>query len=644
MQLRRHHHLTTWLVVSSILSLAALSGLLRRGQDSLVDLLFTPKDPPGNIVIVEINESSINTTGQWPWPRVVFGELVQKLQEAAVIGIDVNFKELSHLGSSDDAAFADAIASSKPPVVLTAEMQSDGRLASPIAPLAQHAQEGFPNLVLGQDGIARVIRYVKNGNRSFALRISQLYQERTNSPAITTIPNGLTRIDFRGPDRTFALVSALEVRQGRIPSSFFKDKIVLIGATARDLQDFHHTPMGIISGVEVQASIITTLLNQHFFTSSTVTTIWLIILLSAFVIALGMRIKRLRVYLPTLLTIFVVYNVIAFISFDRYVILDLLYPNLAIFGSAIASITVQYFFAHREKKFIQETFGRYLAPQVISELLQDPSKLKLGGQRVNLTILFSDIRGFTSFSETMSPEQLIHFLNDYLSHMSTIILDQHGVIDKYIGDAIMSFWGAPLANPHHALDGVLSALAMVEALQTFNEGGKEKNYPPIDIGIGLNSGDVTIGNMGSEKRFDYTVLGDNVNLASRLESLTKTYGINILVSQATVDAISKSALEEHDITMREIDRVKVKGKQQAVTLYQVVAGHKKDSVASIEQAFSRGREAYYRGAWQEAINAFDQVLMAYPDDGPSHTLRDRCEHFLKHPHESWQGVYEMTSK
>lgn len=644
MNLRNRRHFSTWLVISAVLSLATVSGLFRPAQDSLVDLLFTRKLPPSNVVIIEIDENSINEIGQWPWPRQVFAQLIRQLNEAAVIGIDVNFKEPSRYGQDDDDALAEAIRLSQPPVVLTAEMQSSGKLAMPISPVADDAIVGFPNLVLGPDGVARVIRYVKNEYQSFALQISQQYQQQTSDMRIAVIPADITRIDYQGPDRTFTLIPARDVQEKKIPASFFKNKIVLIGATARDLQDFHHTPMGIISGVEIQASIITTLLNQRFYTSDTLTMVGLIAGLSGLTILFGMFLQRLRFYLPALALIFASYNIAAFLSFDRYRVLDLLYPNLAIILSAIASITVQYFFTHREKKLIQDTFSRYLAPQVIHELLHDPSAIKLGGKRETLSILFSDIRNFTTMSETMSPEQLTGFLNEYLSHMTGIVLERNGVIDKYIGDAIMAFWGAPLPNKRHALDSVVSALHMVDALATFNASSKDKGNPVIDVGIGINSGEVTVGNMGSEKRFDYTVLGDNVNLASRVEGLTKTYGVNIIVTQATIDLISPQDRASHQLMLRELDHVQVKGKKVSVTLWEVVPRFKQANVAAISEWFDKGRQAYYKGSFTHAIEMFDNVLRQLPGDGPSHVLRERCEELLTHPHPDWQGVYELTHK
>ena len=206
-----------------------------------------------------------------------------------------------------------------------------------------------------------------------------------------------------------------------------------------------------------------------------------------------------------------------------------------------------------------------MAPEVINELMTDPSRLKLGGQRKELSILFSDIRDFTSISEKMDPEELTHFLGEYFSRMTAVVLEHRGVVDKYIGDAVMAFWGAPVPEKNHAKQAVATALVMAAELKKLNEENKQKGWPEIKIGIGINSGEVVVGNMGSEKRFDYTVIGDNVNLASRLEGLNKTYQTSILISESTADEVKNL------FTLRELGVTQVKGRQAAVKIFEVLA-------------------------------------------------------------------------
>ena len=303
----------------------------------------------------------------------------------------------------------------------------------------------------------------------------------------------------------------------------------------------------------------------------------------------------------------------------------------------------QYMATAKEKKFIRESFGYYLAPQIIEEIMKDPSGLKLGGARKKVTILFSDIRGFTTISEGMSPEQLTGFLNKYLTLMSNIIMKHGGIIDKYIGDAIMAFWGAPIDDKDHSMNALLTSLEMIKSLEYLNSERKEGD-PEIKIGIGLNSGTVTVGNMGSEKRFDYTVIGDSVNLASRLESLNKFYGTEIIISETTINNIGPENLKEKNLSFREIDKVIVKGKNEAVRIYEILSPSKVSLIGESLDNFKIGLNAYYNGDFRGAIDCLDKVIVRLPHDGPSNVLLERCKKFQSNPPESWKGVFALESK
>ncbi len=625
--------------VAVFLLVALSAGWFARWQDTITDLLFTPSSAPGNVVIVSIDEKSINSVGQWPWPRAVFARLIEKLQGASAIGIDVNFKERSRLGEADDLALANTISKSSVPVVLTAEVQSDNTISAPVSPIGEKAILGFPNLVIAPDGVARMIRYSRGETPSFTLSLAR--SVLTESPPY---PNSLTRIAYRGPDNTYLHVSVNDVLAGRVPGAIINRNVVLIGATTLDLQDFHETPFGLMSGVEIQANILTTLLDNRFFQSSRLITGLMIILMAILGGAVVARISKISILILSLIGIFVGYAVIAFVAFESRYILDLFYPELGLVLTVGFTATSQYLNTNREKKFIHDTFSRYLAPQVIEELIKNPDTIALGGRRVNLSILFSDIRGFTTLSESMSPEKLTQFLNRYLTRMTDIILDQTGVVDKYIGDAIMAFWGAPLPDAHHARRSLVSAIEMVEGLNVFNNESVEKGDPEIAVGIGINTGDVTIGNMGSERRFDYTVLGDNVNLASRLEGLTKTYGVAIIVSNTVWESVPEQEKIHLRIYGREIDRVQVKGKKQPVTIYEIMTPEQHQKLSPDLVTFDNARTAYYAGNWDLAIELLDEFLARHANDGPSTVLRERCHGFKHRPTDNWQGVFEMTHK
>ena len=565
---RYRTHFISTLVVAGLLNVALYTGLLHVQQDKLIDLLFTKKDRPAEIVIVAIDDASIRSIGQWPWPRAVFGEIIKHLDGAAVISIDVNFKEFSRLGFADDNQLVTAIKKTRTPVVLNAEINDRGDPEMPIAILVREDLQAFPNLTIEADGVARRISVMRDNFPAVSLKLAQV-AEGVPDRAETF------RIHYQGPEGTFAHIPATDVLSGSIPGQFFKDKIVLVGATARDLQDFHETPFGIMSGVEIQANITQTLLEASFFSHHRSIDGFIIFFLAFITAWICFRSKGLTQIILGVMGTLVVYNLVVFWMFDYLYILDLLYPNLAILITGVVCITLQYLGASQERKFIQETFSRYVAPEVVEKLIADTSKLKLGGEKKIVSILFSDIRDFTVLSENMEPEMLSKFLNRYFTLMTDIVLARKGVVDKYIGDAVMAFWGAPLDNSHHAHDAVMAALDMIDALKTFNDENRSLDLPTINIGIGINSGEVTVGNMGSEKRFDYTVIGDNVNLASRLEGLNKIYGTNILTTQATKGT---SDLEGSDGVFKEIDRVKVKGRNQEVTIFEVIPRyrHKED--------------------------------------------------------------------
>jgi adenylate cyclase len=304
-------------------------------------------------------------------------------------------------------------------------------------------------------------------------------------------------------------------------------------------------------------------------------------------------------------------------------------------------ITVyRYITEEREKKKIRGAFQYYLTASVINEMLKDPSKLKLGGDKKDLTVLFSDIRGFTTISEKLTPEDLVHLLNEYLTEMTNLVFKYDGLLDKYMGDAIMAVFGAPLDQPDHALRACRTALGMMDELKKLQEKWADEGRPVFDIGIGINSGDMVVGNMGSDMRFDYTVMGDMVNLGSRLEGINKEYGTNIVISEYTY-AVVKDAL-----FCRELDSVRVKGKKLPVKIYELL-GEKKDA-EKWEKAvslFEEGLSKYKQALWDEAIAAFRKVLEVRQDDAPAKLYIDRCEELKKNPPEgSWDGVFTMTRK
>ena len=320
--------------------------------------------------------------------------------------------------------------------------------------------------------------------------------------------------------------------------------------------------------------------------------------------------------------------------------MKILYPIISIASVYIGIVVVYYRTEEKSRKWITSIFGKYVSPVVIENLIKNPDAINLGGEKRNITIFFSDVRGFTSISEKLDPEKLVHLLNDYLTDMTSIIIKNQGLVDKFMGDAIMAIWGAPLDQDKHAEMACTSSLEMISRLKELQEKWKKKTIPSFDIGIGLNSGNAIVGNMGSTNRFDYTAMGDNVNLASRLEGLNKIYGTNIIISGKTHQVINDRC------ETRKLDIVKVKGKKKPIPIYELLA--KKDTLSKSEKdfviLFEKGLDLYFNKEWKTAIKSFKQSLRI-KDDYVSKMFINRCQDLLKNPPaKEWDGVWEMKTK
>jgi adenylate cyclase len=299
----------------------------------------------------------------------------------------------------------------------------------------------------------------------------------------------------------------------------------------------------------------------------------------------------------------------------------------------------------KEKRKVRSAFGQYLSPEVIRRLLLNPQLVE--PRKTEITVMFSDIRGFTTISEKLDAQELAIFLNGYLSDMTGIVFSTHGTLDKYIGDAVMAFWGAPYEEPTHAADACNAALAMMRRIHELQKQWEAESKPKLDIGIGLNSGMASVGNMGSTLRYGYTALGDTVNLSSRLEGLNKEYGTHILVNESTYAAVKADGF-----LFRELDLIRVKGKLQPVTIYELfgrTADLERDgALADAHQLFKQfaaARELYRKQQWGEAQSAFQSILDRWPHEGPSRMYWKRCQEYLfDAPPINWDGVFTMTHK
>lgn len=350
--------------------------------------------------------------------------------------------------------------------------------------------------------------------------------------------------------------------------SFFKDKICFIGATATGTVDFNPIPFEPrYPMVGVHANVIDTILNQRFLKDVD----WKInlLLMIAFGLIIGIVVPQIKPVFAWILTILLLGVQLggAYLLFARYGSwISVVDHSLVIVFSSLSIFTYNYILEEREKRKTRGAFQYYLNPSVIEKILEDPESLKLGGEERVMTVFFSDIRSFSTISEKMTPPQLVEYINNYLTPMTDIVFEFQGTVDKYIGDAIMAFWGAPIYTPDHALLACKSALKQLGRLKELNEKYIATGFPPLKIGIGINTGKMNVGNMGSQQRFNYTLMGDEVNLGSRLEGITKYYGVAFIVSEATYLEIKDKA----KITARELDVVRVKGKTQPVGIYEII--------------------------------------------------------------------------
>ena len=461
-------------------------------------------------------------------------------------------------------------------------------------------------------------------------------------------PDDISRvmINFRGPARTYPYVSFADAARGNFPPGTFKDKIVLVGASATGIGDLRVTPYGSLDfpGVEVHANVLDNALNHKFLVDNkrsplvVLTDLFFIVL---FGIGLGVW---LAVVQPRWMVLGVVllipFAAIVYIAFLRGYWLNFIVPSTFTLIPNVGLVALyRVLIEEQEKRRVRGAFQQYVSPEVIRRLLDDPKRVE--PRKTEITVLFSDIRGFTSISEQLDAQTLANLLNEYLTEMTRLIFMYQGTLDKYIGDAVMALWGAPFDEPRHAEPCCLAALSMIDRLTELQESWSKKGLPALDIGVGINTGIASVGNMGSRLRYGYTALGDNVNLASRLEGLNREYGTHIIISEFTAGTVS-----EGFFLTRELDMIRVKGKSKPVVIYELLTNQQAaDDGPELVAAFAKGREAYQRREWEAAKDAFAQVLKRWPKDGPSQIFVERCNEFLwEEPDPDWDGVYTMKHK
>jgi len=443
-------------------------------------------------------------------------------------------------------------------------------------------------------------------------------------------------------------------------STFF-GKIVLVGVTVPEYKDVFPSSLGrgrlkgdnLMYGVELHANVIESVLRNDFLRlQSFWSEVLMILALAAASLVVTSWIKGLRlragflVELLGFLWVAVLTGGMMYTSVYMFahqgLVLNVTSAMLAIVGGYATSTVYHLVSERRQRLLIKSMFSTYVSPSVVDELVANPEKLALGGKREELTVLFSDIEGFTTMSQGMQPEEIVALLNEYLSGMSAVIFRHVGTLDKYEGDAVMAFWGAPVPQADHALRACRAALEMQEAATRLNAQWKESGRPQLRTRIGINTGTMVVGNLGGEGKFDYTVIGDSVNLASRLEGANKEYKTRIMASERTYEAVRE------EILGRQIDRMAVVGRSQPVVTYELLGLRGAPDAAVLEEfvkVYSVGLAAYFNRDWPSSLAHFDSALQLRPDDGPARIHRERVRHYIQNPPPpEWDGVFILHSK
>ena len=528
-------------------------------------------------------------------------------------------------------------------------VDADGTIRRALFVIQYQDQDFFPSLDL------QVLRQYENiPDQQIAAYIAADGLERIQFGDHLLHPwqDGSALINFAGPYHSYPHYSMVDVIQGTLPADTFRDKIVFVGPTALGIGDRANTPFkqgSSYMGVEVHANILDNLLHsaepgRTFLIRSFNEEIVDIAFIVFFGLGLGLWFGRTRPLTATLtalaaLSAFSGFVYYGFAHWGRWY--SFVVPSATLVASYASITSFRVITEERDKRKIRRTFSQYLSPGVIALIEKDPNEyIRPGGEVKDLTVMFSDIRDFTTLSEGLTPDELVNLLNQYLSAMTDILFRNLGTLDKYIGDAIMAFWGSPFPQQDHAHCACRCALEMIASLEELNRKWEKQGGRRIAIGIGLNTGPVNVGNMGSDKRLAWTVMGDNVNLASRLEGMTKQYRSRVIISESTYDQVADQFVG------REVDRIRVKGKKKPVVIYELLAPiSERDAYAALLTKYNAALDVYRSQNWQEATGMFGELLAAYPDDGPTQVLLQRCVEFLEEaPESDWDGVYVMKSK
>lgn len=491
-----------------------------------------------------------------------------------------------------------------------------------------------------------------DGNRKVEITITKdgehyLTSEKDSLKRLEVDYGGNSMIRYYGGTNYFPRMSFKEILSDKTDTKklkeFFHNKIVFVGSTSVGAHDLRNTPIDpALPGVYAHMNFLRMIMDQFYFRDMLEN-----LMVSGIFAVIGCTLIIIiqHFFKNAILDITVLFLFCAalYLADKKYFIpegyqLKLITVGISYIFTYSWNTVINFYLSNKEKKQIKGAFSRYVAPAIVNQMLDNPDKLKLGGEKKEITCIFSDVRDFTSISEKLNPTQLSTALNIYMSKMTDILFETYGTLDKYIGDAIVGYWGAPLAIENHAYHAVRGSVKMIESLPAINQSFKEQGFPEFKVGIGLNSGECSVGNMGSDKIFSYTALGDNMNLGSRLESLCKYYGVQIHISENTYNLIPDNLKTE--FKFRPIDRMRVKGKEQPVNTLEVL--HSTHPFYNDEKALKKYNEAYQmylNKQFPQSLVLVNELLELYPQDKPSQLIKKNCEHYMDEPPGAdWDGV------
>lgn len=690
----------------------------KRGEINIYD--------SSDVVILEITKDSYDQIPySWPWPRFIFANLVENLNQAGakVIGIDIVMSGNHQEDPESDTLLINSIRNYGN-VVVAGKIDTEreqilnniklGKLTTNTG-VQFKKFENYDNLFYSADssvGIVNVLNDYDGVHRryipavfssitnqevpSFSYAILNKYfnLKKNYTPAksgryfnynnieIPVIEENSVLINYYSIEnskdfRHVKLIDVLDDKRFKTKDeldfaedintwddqdfrNLFKNKIVLIGSTMPEDKDQFPVSISqdgkvgsnLMYGVKIHATAIQNVLDRTFIFTQP---LWLEVLeiicfvFIGFYLSTFFKILKIKHHILiellniiSIILLLLLFYYIAVQLFSSYnLIITMVSPTLAVLLGYLGSSAYNFIIERQQSILIKGMFSQYVSGALVNELIANPDKLKLGGEKKELSILFSDIAGFSTFSEKMQPDELVTLINEYLSAMTDVVLKNKGTLDKYIGDAVMAFWGAPLPLEDHADRACKSALEMMERLSQLKVEWRSKNIPEINIRIGINTGEVVVGNMGGEQRFDYTVMGDEVNLASRLEGANKQYGSSIMVNESTFQ------LTKHLYLYRELDNIRVKGKSKPTVVYELIGADNDLECIKKSEKLNLYRDALIEYKNRNFISAAEKFHLSYQNyqDYTSKVYYERCQFYSQNPpQEDWDCVFTMTTK